>query len=336
VKAGGDFAALPRKYSEDEASKDKGGDLDFFGKGRMVPEFEQAAFALQPGQVSDLVKTQYGFHIIKVVDKKAASVRTLDEARQQITDQLKWERAQAQVQQIASQLESEIRKPADMDAAARAHGLAVQESGFFQRDEPILGLGPSPEVSAEAFSLKEGDVGGPVRTPQGMALIAVAGRQDSRLPALDEVKERVREAVVRKKALDLALAKAREIDAAAKGGADFGATAKAAGYEAKATDLLARGSAIPEVGTSRAVDAAAFSLPVGGVSDVVTADSAAVVVKLLERKDVDAKEVAAGRETLRDELLNERRGRFYSAYMTKAKQRMKITIDRETLSRLIA
>ena len=71
----------PTKYSEDEASATKGGDLDFFGKGAMVPEFDEVAFALQPGETSDLVKTQFGYHIIKVTDKKPASTRSLDEVK---------------------------------------------------------------------------------------------------------------------------------------------------------------------------------------------------------------------------------------------------------------
>src|SRR5262249_1703291 len=93
IKAGKDFATLAKQYSEDDASKATGGDLDYFEHGRMVPEFETAAFAMQPGQISDPVKTQYGYHIIKLVDKKPAVTRTLDEVRPEITEQLKFQKA---------------------------------------------------------------------------------------------------------------------------------------------------------------------------------------------------------------------------------------------------
>ena len=100
VRAGSDFAQLAKQYSEDDASKAKGGDLDYFGKGQMVPEFDKAAFSMSPGQVSDLVKTQYGFHIIKLLDKKAGATKPLAEVRAQIEDQLKWDRAQSEAQRM--------------------------------------------------------------------------------------------------------------------------------------------------------------------------------------------------------------------------------------------
>src|SRR5580704_15784144 len=164
VKSGADFAALAKKYSEDEATAKNGGDLDYFGRGRMVPEFDQVAFALQPGQISDLVKTQFGYHIIKMVDKKAATTRPLAEVRQQITDQLAYERAQAAAADLAQTIEKEISKPSDLDKVAKARGLTVQESGFFAREEPILGLGSAPEAASRAFEMKMGDVSGPIRT----------------------------------------------------------------------------------------------------------------------------------------------------------------------------
>src|SRR5205814_4206865 len=122
AKGGADFAALAKKYSEDEASAKNGGDLDYFGRGRMVPEFDQAAFAMEPGQISDLIKTQYGYHIIKLVEKKPGTTRSLADVRQQISDQLAYERAQAQAADLSQAIEKEISKPADIDKVAKARG----------------------------------------------------------------------------------------------------------------------------------------------------------------------------------------------------------------------
>jgi peptidyl-prolyl cis-trans isomerase D len=286
--------------------------------------------------VSDLVKTQYGFHVIKVTGKKAPSVRPLDEVRQTITDQLKWERAQGLLSDTAAHLEGEIKKPADLDKAAQQQGLQVQESGFFSREEPIPGIGPSPEAAAEAFALKEGEVSPGVRTSQGIAFLTVTGKQDARLPKLEEVKDKVREVVIRQKALEVAKARATALAATLRGAPDFAAAAKAAGFEAKTTELITRGTALPEVGTSAAIDNAVFALPAGAVSDPIAGPTAVAIVHVVERKDVTPQEVASGRAALRDEMLQDRRGRFFSAYMAKAKQRMTITRNAELIARLLA
>jgi peptidyl-prolyl cis-trans isomerase D len=333
VKAGGDFAELATKFSEDEGSAKKGGDLDFFGKGQMVPEFEKTAFALQPGQISDLVKTQYGYHIIKVTDKKAAAKRSLEEVRAQIEDQLKWERAQTQAQRLADDVGPKLKKPGDLDTVAKGQGLVVSESGFFSREEPITGLGMAPSVAARAFEMKDGEVSEAIRTPQGFAFITVTGRQEAHTPTLEEVKARVREDVLKKKALDAARAKAASVAPQLKSG-DFSAAAKSAGLEAKTSELIARGTPIGELGASAAIDAAAFSLPVGGVSDPIVTDNGAAIVKVVEKSGATDEELAKGRDALRTEMLNERRNRFFGAYMAKARERMKIEINREALGQL--
>ena len=335
IKGGADFAELAKKNSQDEASAKQGGDLDYFARGRMVPEFDEVAFSLQPGQVSDLVKTQFGYHIIKVVDKKPATTRSLDEVRAQITDQLAWEKAQAQASTLAATLENEIKSPADLDKVAKTSGLKVEESGYFTREEPILGLGPSPQASAEAFDLNQGQVSGAVRTSRGFAFMTVVDKQAPRPSKLEEVKDRVKEDLIREKAKELARQKAAAVASAAKGNGDLAKAAKAAGVEVKTSELQARDAAFPEVGTSRQVDTVAFSQPTGTVSDPIATDNAAVVVKVVEHRDVTPAEVAAGRDQLREELLNERRGRFFSAYMVKAKQRMKIEVNRENMQKVI-
>ena len=75
AKVGEDFAKLANQYTDEEVGKTRGGDLDFFGRGQMAKEFEEAAFALKPGQISDIVKTQFGLHIIKTTDHKPAATR---------------------------------------------------------------------------------------------------------------------------------------------------------------------------------------------------------------------------------------------------------------------
>jgi peptidyl-prolyl cis-trans isomerase D len=336
ARAGADFAQLAKKYSEDEASAKNGGDLDYFGRGRMVPEFDQAVFAMQPGQISDLVKTQYGYHIIKLVDKKAAATRTLADVRAQIADQLAYERAQAQAADLAQNLEKVIGKPADLDKAARSQGLTVQESGFFARDEPILGLGPSPEAAMRAFEMKQGDVSAAVRVSRGFAFITVVAKQDPYIPKLDEVKARVRDEVVKQRARDLSKEKAVELAAKIKSAPDFEKAAKAAGFEAKTTDLIARDSPIPDLGVAPAVDDVAFSLPQGAVSDAIPTDNGTAVIKVIEKKEVTPSDWTAAKDRFRDELLTERRNRFFGAYMVKAKQRMKIEVNRETLQRVVS
>jgi peptidyl-prolyl cis-trans isomerase D len=333
---GADFAALATKFSEDEQSAKNGGDLDYFGKGRMVPEFDQTVFTMEPGQISDLVKTQYGYHVIKLVDKKAASTRPLPEVRQQINDQLAFERAQAQAADLSESLSKQISKPADLDKVAKAQGLTVQESGFFARDEPIQGLGSAPEAAARAFDMKDGEVAGPLRASRGFVFETTTGKQDSYVPKVDEVKDKVREEVIKQKAKEISRQKAAEIAAKLKAAPDFEKAAKAAGLDPKTTELIARDSPIPDVGTAPAVEDAAFKLAAGGVSDPITTDNGTAIVKVLEKKEVTPEEWTTNKDRFREELLSERRNRFFSAYMAKAKQKMKIDVNREALQRAVS
>ena len=335
ARAGKDFAELAKQHSQDDSNNKNGGDLGFFGRGAMVKEFEDAAFAMQPGQISEVIKTQFGYHVIKVTDKKAAETRPFEQVKPQIEDQLKWERAQQQAQQIADDIADDLKKPEDFDKVGKARGLTVAESGLFTREEPISGLGFAPEASATAFELKKGQVSDPIRTPAGMAFIAVTDEKESQIPALADVKDKVRDDLLKKKAVEAARQKAASVAPSFKSGT-FAAAAKAAGLEVKTTDLVARGSQLPEIGASDEVDAAVFALPVGGVTDPIATSNGVVIARVAERHDVTPQDIAQGRNALREQLLNERRNRFFSAYMTKAKQKMKIEINRDALRQIVA
>ena len=334
VKAGGDFAALAKQYSEDEGSKVNGGDLDYFGRGRMVPEFETAAFALEPGAVSDLVKSQFGFHIIKVTDKRPATTRSFEEVRPQIEDQLKWDRTDRQIAARAAELATRIQEPSDLDEVARETGFAVSESDFFAQSDPIPGLGVAPQVAAAAFRLANNEVSQPIASPRGTVFITVTERRDPYVPELAEVRERVRTDVTRERATELSRQRANQVAAALKSAPNFTAAAKAQGLEAKETQLIAREAPLPDIGVSPEIDKVAFTLPTGGVSDPVTTSAGTVIVRVVERDDVTPDEFRLGRETFREQLLTERRGRFFSAYMEKAKARMRIEVNDDVIRRL--
>ena len=335
VKAGADFAALAKQHSEDEVSSTKGGDLDYFGRGAMVPEFEASAFAMKTGDVSDLVKTSFGFHIIKVVDRREAATRALADVRTEIEDQLKWQKAQQQAEQTAKTVAAQLKNAADLDRIAKERGFHVQDTGLFLRDDPIDGLGPSPEVAGQAFQLAEGAVSPALRVSRGWVFVTVTQKQDPYVPQLAEVSARVRDDLIRQRATELAKTKAAEIAAMLKGAGDFGAAAKKVGLEVKPTELIARGAPIPDIGVSPEIDKVVFPLPVGSVSDPISTPQGTAIVRVAEKEAVTDAQIATGMDQTREELVNQRRDRFFGGYMAKAKETLKISINQETLARAI-
>jgi peptidyl-prolyl cis-trans isomerase D len=332
---GADFAALAKQHSEDESNNTNGGDLDYFGRGRMVPEFENVAFAMKNGEISDLVKTSFGFHIIKMVDNKPESTRPLTEVRAEIEEQLKWQRAQAEAEKTAKSLEGTIKTQADLELIAAERGMQVTETGMIQLAEPIQGVGSQPELSGRLFGMKEGDVTPAMRVATGWVFATVTGRQDAYIPKLDEVKARVTDDVKQEKAIEMAKQRAAAIAAELKSAKDFTAAAKRAGLEVKTTELVTRGAAIPDLGISESIDAVAFSLPQGGVSDAITTPTGTAIVRVAEKVNVTDAEIESGRDQLREELINQRRDKFFGAYMQKAKQGLTITTREDTLARII-
>jgi peptidyl-prolyl cis-trans isomerase D len=329
AKGGADFAELARKNSEDEASARNGGDLDYFARGRMVPEFDEVAFSLEPGRTSDVVKTQYGYHIIKVVARKPSVTRPIEEVRQQIVERLTNERARAKADELAEQMAKEILKPADLDRVAQSHGLEARDSGYVTHGDLIGAIGHG---SNEVFALKEGEVTG-VRTTDGRVFMVMAGREAPRQADLVDVKERVREDLFRQKAFEIAQQKAQQLVRDARG-RELRNVARAAGLEATTTGFIPRGSPIPGIGVSEQVDEAAFALPAGAAQPIRTENGLAAV-RVVEKRNATPEEFAAAKDKTREDLLSQRRDTLFATYMTKARQGMTITVNREVVKRAI-
>ena len=327
ARDGADFAELARRYSEDEGTREAGGDLGRITRGQMVPEFEGAAFALEQDEVSDPVTSMFGVHVIKAIEKSGGTMQTVDEVRDGIVDLLQQESADARAAALSEAMSLEIDEAADLEAAAVRRGLEVQESGFAALGEPILGLGFSSEVTTQAFQLADGEVVGPIPTPTGPAFVTVTGIQAPYVPPLDEVEARVRDDVVRRKAFVMAQERADAVAALLQDADDFGSAAQAEDLAVNESGLLARGEMMPGVGVNAQVEEVAFSLSPGETSAPVLTGNSAVVVHVHERQDADRADLQANRERLRSEMILDRQNQFYAAYMENAKARIPISID---------
>lgn len=335
LEAGADFAMLATEFSEDTGTAINGGDLDYFSRGRMVPEFETAAFALEPGQTSSIVQTQYGFHIIKLVDRKPAETQPFADVQPQIEDLLKRQRADQQMAARASEFADRIDGPADLDIVASSAGLTVSETDFFGREGPVPGLGVAPQVALAAFQLEDDQVSAPIPSPRGPVFVTVTGVREPYVPALDDVQDTVREDLIRTRATELSRERATAIAATLRSAPDFAAAATAQGFEAAETELIARAAPLPDIGISPEVDRAVFGLPAGSVSDPITTSGATVIARVVERDDVTPEELLLGKDAFREQFLGERRTRFFTAYMAKAKQRMSIEIRQDLVAQAL-
>ena len=192
----------------------------------------------------------------------------------------------------------------------------------------------APQVSAQAFSIEPNEVAG-VDTPSGPAFITVIATQDPYIPPIEEVRERVREDVIRKKSLTLALERANEAAEALKSADDFVSAAETAEFAVGTSELVARGASFPQVGISSTVEAVAFAMEPGAVSDVIQAANSAAIVHLVEKEDASEDDLATNEDTLRNELLFSRQNQFFNAYMENVKERIDIDIDLEVLDQAL-
>jgi peptidyl-prolyl cis-trans isomerase D len=157
IRGGADFATVARERSEDPSTKDKGGELGFFSRGQMVKPFEEAAFALAPGQVSDVVRTDFGFHLIQVEAKEPPKDQSFEEVRETLARELlRQDAGKAAVRKEAESLAAAVKQGKSLEDAAREDGLTLTRPGplHWRPDGLIPEVGVSPDLFAAAFALR--------------------------------------------------------------------------------------------------------------------------------------------------------------------------------------
>lgn len=332
ARAGKDFAELARTYSDDAGSAIDGGSLGYFTHGTMVPAFEAVAFAMKPGQISDIVETSLGYHIIKCEGYKKERTKPLDDVRNDVRAALLDELARQKALDKAMMAYSAHRQDGDIDAVALANGLEIQETGLFARGDNIGGLGSDDELVMTAFALKEGELARPIVREQGVVTFVVKERHASYIPELDEIRADVERAYRRQESVDLARQAAEEILAALKAGKQLADVAGKEKIAVQETGFFPRsyGNFIPRIGTSEALSETAFSLTMDApVADqVYVVDDRFVVATLIHRVDADpAKMTDAEREELRSSVLAVKREEKLAELIENLKKEAKIKVE---------
>ena len=325
VKKGGKFEDLAKKYSEDPGSKDKGGDLSWITQGQTVPEFEKTAFSLAPGQVSDLVKTQYGFHIIKVLEKETAHTKPFEEVKDSLRAPLLLTQADKLASDTADQVSAAIRQSnkVSLDDLAKQYQLTVNETRPISATDPLLELADSKEAKNTIFQARLGEVNLPVRTDRGYVILSVKFIQPAHQGSLEEVRDRVITDLKREKSTELAKSKAEDLSKRVKAGEKFDAAAHALGLEPKTSDSIARDGSIPGAASGKQVSAA-FNLKAGDVATPLSLGQNWLVYRVGEKSEANPGDFDKQKKQLTEELLQSKRNLAFDAFRTALDNRLKM------------
>jgi peptidyl-prolyl cis-trans isomerase D len=324
AKKGAKFEDLAKKYSEDPGTKDKGGDLGWITQGQTVPEFEKTAFGLDKGKLSDLVKTQYGFHIIKVLDKETAHTKPFEEVKDSIKVPLLLAKADKMASDEADQLSATIRRSnkVSLDDLAKQFHLSLGETRPVTATDPILELGNSKDAKEAIFRLHEGDLSLPIRTDRGYLVLSVKQILPAHPGSLEEVRDKIVTELKQQKAMDLARAKAEDLAKRVKAGEKFDAAAKSLGLEAKTSDLFARNGSITGAVSGKQV-AAAFQLKPGDVAAPLNLGANWFVYRVAEKQEPNPADFEKQKKQLTEEVLQTKRNLAFEAFRTSLEARLR-------------
>ncbi|HEY1501316.1 MAG TPA: peptidyl-prolyl cis-trans isomerase [Acidobacteriaceae bacterium] len=311
---GKDFADLAKKNSDDPGSKDQGGELGWIKHGVTVAEFDQTAFSQQPGQISGLVRTRFGYHIIQTEEKQDAHTKSLDEVKSSIVDTLtKQVEAQAE-QSLVNQLASEAQKSSLAQAAA-AHHVPVVTSDFVATGATLPGMSDSSKLLTAAFAAKPGS---PVQVAttgdNSFAVFQLIDVNPAHTPTFEEYKSHVLDDFRDQQVTSLLARKTNELADRAHAEHDLAKAAKEVGATIKTSDLVGRDQQVPDIGSLAQSAPALFDLNIGQISNAINNGTTGVVAKIDDKQQPTADDSAKNFDSTRDGLLNQRREQMYGVF----------------------
>ncbi|MGD0889544.1 MAG: peptidyl-prolyl cis-trans isomerase [Acidobacteriaceae bacterium] len=314
VQAGGNFAALAKKYSDDPGTKDKGGELVLMPTASLDPAYGKAAMALNPGQTSGLVKSAFGYHIIQTEQKQAAGVKPLAEVKDTIVKTLEQDKQGGALQSYGTELAAEAKKNG-LEKTAAAHGLKAVTTDYVEKNAVIGGVSDSAAMLAQAFAAEKGAAPAAVSTGDGYAVFAVLDVKSAHAPEFAAYKAHVLDDYRDQKAPELLQTETTKLDARAKELNDLKKAAAELKIPVKTSDLVGEDGQVADLGAMNGPGAAAFKLAKGAISDAINAGQTGVVLTVTDKQEPTADDIAKNFDTTREQLLSQQREEIFSVFM---------------------
>ncbi len=339
ARKGANFEELAKEYSQDDTTKAKGGDLGWIQRGQTVPEFEQAAFALKKGEISDLVKTMFGFHIIKLMDREEARTKTFDEVRASIVPIIASQMAQEQAAEITDRIAAAVRESSrtSIEAIAKKFNLQVGTVPPVAAADPLGPLGTSSELRDYVFSAQIGEDSTPIRVDRGTVIASVTQIQPARPATLADVRAKVEADYRNEESTTLAKQRAEELYKRVQGGETLAAAAKALDFEVQTSEFLSQNDTLASLVPMHRL-AAAFNLPIGQTSPPLDQASNWFVYEVAERQEPNPEDLAKQKADIERQLTLAKQQMAFDAFQESLRQQLsregKLRINDQVVKRL--
>jgi peptidyl-prolyl cis-trans isomerase D len=327
ARSGKDFAALAKQYSED-ASKDKGGYLGVFKHEAMIAPIADKAFSMQAGDISDPVRTDFGWHILKVEKVNEASVRSLEEATQSIREKLMDKKTRELALADAESAYDTGFTDGTLEKTATAMKLELKTTDFFNKSGKPLSITDASTFASTAFELDDMAIGNVLELKDGYVVLQRIETDPEKIPELSAVQSMVRLDLIKRKQAEKAKADAESYLAALKAGALMEAEAEKVGVKSGQTGFFKRGEVIPPIGYEREIARVAFelstekSLP----ASVLQGNKGVYVIQFVERKSPPPEGFAAEKKKLEERVLAQKEQAYFTQWLEKARVNSKIVI----------
>ena len=328
AKAGQDFAELARQHSEGP-TKTKGGELGTFRRQDMVKPFSDKAFSMQAGQISEPVRTQFGWHIIKVEQVNPASTRSLDEARTEIEGKLKSDRSRNMAYDEAEAIFDATFEGQQLTDLAKERELKIRTTGFFTRQKGPQGNKNATQFAAAAYKLPLNEVSEIQDLGDGYYLIEAIEKRAAQIPELKKVESVVKKDLIREKQDTEALRQMESILSELQGAASFAAVAGKFNLTPQTTGFFKRNDSIPGIGYEPDIARSAFKLSESNKfhEDAIKGQKGYFVIGFRERQEPSLEGFEKDKTNIKARLLQQKTFKTVESWLTRVKAESEIVVE---------